>query len=157
MINELPTLTKQSWRWTAALGILTCLHHVYGGIVYSTSWRINDIIGGIAFLILCYVLYLRYTQTQSKPILMWYLAISTVIFALAIGMYEGLYNHILKNILYFGGLDRNIWAILFPAPLYEVPSNWLFEISGIAQALLGVGLIISNIRLLRAARTRHNS
>src|SRR3546814_15643418 len=40
-----------------------------------------------------------------------------------IGVYEGIYNHLLKNILFFSGADRSLIASLFPAPKYEMPND----------------------------------
>lgn len=55
-----------------------------------------------------------------------------------IGVFEGGYNHLLKNALYFGGLSRDAFARLFPAPTYAPPSDWLFELTGVLQFPLGV-------------------
>jgi hypothetical protein len=78
-----------------------------------------------------------------------YITISTAVFALLVGMYEGLYNHVLKNLLYFGGMDHALWRQFFPAPLYEVPDNWFFEITGIIQAAIGVGILYYNYQIVR--------
>jgi hypothetical protein len=66
-----------------------------------------------------------------------------------IGLFEGGYNHVLKNVLYFGGATRDLLQALFPAPTYELPNNLLFELSGIAQfppAVAGIGHLIAMVR-----------
>lgn len=47
---------------------------------------------------------------------------------------EGLYNHVVKNALYWIGLPGP-WTRLFPPPTYEMPNDLLFEVTGILQVL----------------------
>lgn len=62
--------------------------------------------------------------------------IIVIVPATAIGVMEGGYNHLLKTIVYFaGGVEH--YRQLFPAPPYEVPSDWFFEVTGILQFPLG--------------------
>jgi hypothetical protein len=58
-----------------------------------------------------------------------------------IGVFEGIYNHLLKNIMYFGGADDGLLQTLFPAPTYEMPNDLLFEITGVMQGVLAIVLI----------------
>jgi hypothetical protein len=64
-----------------------------------------------------------------------------------IGFYEGIYNHILKNILYYGGADMNMLHTLFPPPKYELPNDAWFEITGVLQGVIVVPLAIQLTRL----------
>jgi hypothetical protein len=50
----------------------------------------------------------------------------------AIGLFEGAYNHVLKNIVHLMG-NAALYARMFPATMYEAPGDWIFEITGIAQ------------------------
>ncbi len=53
-----------------------------------------------------------------------------------IGLYEGVYNHLFKNLLFFAGVNGQTMASLFPPPMYEMPNDFLFELTGVLQALL---------------------
>jgi hypothetical protein len=70
---------------------------------------------------------------------LWLFAAAAFVFPFAmIGLFEGGYNHALKNALYFGGASPELLAALFPPPTYELPDNVLFEASGVAQLVLAV-------------------
>jgi hypothetical protein len=64
-----------------------------------------------------------------------------------IGAYEGIYNHILKNILYYGGAEPHVLSALFPPPKYEMPNDAGFEITGVLQGVVVVPLAIQWVRL----------
>ena len=55
----------------------------------------------------------------------------------ALGLYEGLYNHVLKNILYYGELPESILLQLYPPPRYEMPNDFIFEVTGILTFVIG--------------------
>jgi hypothetical protein len=65
-----------------------------------------------------------------------------------IGIFEGLYNHVLKNIFFFVSASKQTLQSLFPAPTYEMPNDLIFEITGGAQGLMVVPMIILFTRLL---------
>lgn len=47
---------------------------------------------------------------------------------MTIGAFEGLYHHVVKNVLYFGGASPALLAPLFPLPTYEMPNDAFFDI-----------------------------
>jgi hypothetical protein len=53
-----------------------------------------------------------------------------------IGMFEGVYNHLLKDVLFFSGIEMETLLALFPPPTYEMPNNFFFEFTGVLQAVL---------------------
>ena len=55
-----------------------------------------------------------------------------------IGFFEGGYNHVLKDALYFGGASSELMQSLFPTPAYEMPDSLFFELTGVGQLLLAV-------------------
>jgi hypothetical protein len=55
-----------------------------------------------------------------------------------IGFFEGGYNYMVKNVLYFGDLPRATLDQLFPPPRYEMPNDLWFEVTGILQFFLGL-------------------
>ena len=66
-----------------------------------------------------------------------------------IGLFEGGYNHLVKNVLFFGGASGATFERLFPPPAYEVPDNIWFEVTGILQFFVG---LYAGYRLVRLWR-----
>jgi len=48
-------------------------------------------------------------------------------------MFEWVYSHVLKNILFFGGVSQSISEKLYSAPAYHLPGNLFFEFTGLLQ------------------------
>lgn len=130
-------LINYSFLATALVYLLTSFHHFYGATVYNTPWRRHVVFEGAAFLLLCYIFMLLYKHYRKKILLIIYLLVAFIVFGLGVGIFEGLYNHVTKDILYFIGLKMNIWRMLFPSPAYEIPNNLLFESTGILQFIAG--------------------
>ncbi len=68
-----------------------------------------------------------------------------------IGLYEGGYNHVLKNVVYFA-MGKEQALAMFPPPIYELPSDLFFELTGVAQFPLSILAAIRALALLREAR-----
>lgn len=68
-----------------------------------------------------------------------------------LGLYEGGYNHLLKNTLFAARVSDETFRRLFPPAIYEPPGDWVFELSGIAQLPLGLFAGWSAMRLWRTA------
>jgi hypothetical protein len=118
---------------------LTAAHHVYGGVVYATPWRLHGA-AMAAFvslvLLLAYFVHRRTTDPAFGRAAGWTLAVGVLVLpVLLTGVVEGAYNHVLKNILFFGGVPMNVLVRMFPPPTYEMPNDALFEISGVAQVV----------------------
>jgi len=128
----------RSLTWTAILYVLTGFHHYYGSVIYGTPWREHVVAAGGSVLCICVVLVILYRVYYRRIWLITYLLIAFITFGLLIGLFEGFYNHVLKNILYFSGLNTATWRAMFPAPAYEVPQNLVFESTGILQFFVGV-------------------
>lgn len=135
--------------YSAVLMIVTSIHHVYGAVVYNTPWRLHALMVSIPVLITTLVLYriVRNKAPHLKSVPYWIFFLVTLIpSAGLIGVYEGLYNHILKNLLFFGGAGKDLMQQLFPAPTYEMPNNVFFEITGIIQGVIVLPLIMELIK-----------
>lgn len=136
--------------YSAALMIVTSIHHVYGAVVYHTPWRLHVLMVSIPVLIATMVLYriVKNKEPHFKSIPYWIFFLVTLIPSVGlIGVYEGLYNHILKNLLFFGGAGNDLLQQLFPAPTYEMPNNVFFEITGIIQGVMVLPLIMELIKV----------
>ncbi len=141
-------VTKTSW-YSIALMMLTSIHHVYGAFRYNTPWRLHVLMVSIPVIVLTIVL-LRTVLRKAgiSAFVFWVFFVITLVPSISlIGFYEGIYNHILKNILFYGGTDVNILRTLFPPPKYEMPNDVWFEITGVLQGIIAVPLTIQLTRL----------
>ncbi len=91
-------MPERVWRaslvMTMATLVLTVAHHVYGGVVYDTPWRIHGMALGVLGLAAAALAYRR----RSRPV--WaraYLGVSAGLFGVVVGLFEGGYNHVLKG------------------------------------------------------------
>jgi len=138
----------------AVLG-LTTVHHLYGAVVYDTPWRFHvAIIAPILAVATARALYLGGSQRGTRPGIAWTRIAAALILIFPIGLVglvEGGYNHVIKNLLYLVCGPRSA-RVFFPPPLYEMPNNLLFEATGIAQFPLGLVAAHFLIGVLRRAR-----
>ena len=131
--------------FSVMLMCLTSVHHVYGAIAYHTSWRLHVLLFSIPVLVVTLILN---RLAAAKPWAFWLYWIITLLAAIIlIGIFEGLYNHVLKNILFFSGFPGSSMEKLYPRGTYEMPDNFFFEITGIMQGIIAIPLIIYFIRL----------
>lgn len=142
---------------SAALTVLalTCVHHAYGAAAFDTPWRLHIIFFAVpAAIVIVALLYIAgaYRHEPLGRMALWAGALLILAFPVAmIGFYEGGYNHLIKNIVFFAGGEETA-RNLFPAPTYEMPNDLIFEITGIAQFPLSVLTIIMTVAMLRGSR-----
>ncbi|WP_089355963.1 hypothetical protein [Ekhidna lutea] len=132
-----------------AVYLITSFHHVYGAVLYDTPWRTHIAYQGASWLVVSYVLLLICIRWDRLWLRWIYAIISGFFFVLAIGLYEGFYNHILKNILYFIGLAEETLLSMYPPPKYELPNDWLFELSGILTFGVSVWCFLTLVNYVR--------
>lgn len=143
----------------AALAVLalTAFHHAYGAIVYDTPWRFHvAIVAPLLGLAIARALYLGGSRSGTPSGIQWTRIAATLILIFPvglIGLIEGGYNHLVKNLVYFvSGAEAA--RGLFPPPAYELPDNLLFEATGLAQfplALVAAYLALIILRRSQAA------
>ena len=128
--------------WAIASVTMTTVHHLYGAIIYHTPWRHHAAVVAIVTVLVSVASFRVHRSTASEragKIAFWIFVIVTMlIVVLGIGLFEGGYNHTLKNILYFTTDDTALMQRLFPPPTYEMPNNAFFEITGVLQFPLGL-------------------
>jgi len=129
--------------------VLTALHHAYGAWLYKTPWRLHIVFHGLIVLLVTGAFLFLYEWFKKKVFYFLYLLTAGLFFGGLIGLYEGLYNHLLKNILYFSGLSPDSMHWFFPPSLYELPNDWLFETTGILQAFMGGVQLYYIVKLFR--------
>ncbi len=109
---------------------------------FETPWRHHVVVlslWGVAALAACLVLYHRGPSPAARRAGLFAACLLILAGPVAwIGAFEGGYNHLLKNAVYFGGLPHDAFARLVPPPSYEPPSDWFFELTGVLQFPLGV-------------------
>jgi hypothetical protein len=139
------TMSDSDLRWAerrallagSSVFALTSIHHVYGAIRYDTPERYHAVLVGAAALI---VMLIALRVSRARPAsatgraAWWtFFGVNATVFVLLFGAFEGLYNHALKVALYLGGTPVAQLRVLFPAPMYEMPNDWFFEVTGILQ------------------------
>ena len=62
-----------------------------------------------------------------------FVALAVAICVLWLGLYEGGYNHGIKNLAFMAQLPATVLNAVFPPSLYEPPGDWFFEFSGVLQ------------------------
>ena len=145
--------------WSAvAVMLLTTVHHSYGAVIYNTPWRYHVAIVGVATVLVLFAS-LRVRRSlagnlAAKIAFGLFATVALLIPVLGIGVFEGGYNHGLKDVLYFSGAGPELMNRLFPAPTYEMPNDGFFEITGVLQFPLAV---FTGLQLLKAIRLARKS
>jgi hypothetical protein len=146
--------------WATVELMLTSVHHAYGAYVYATPWRYHVVLIAIVIeaVIVGSLLTVRaWPRGVAGDIARRTFAVVTIVFpVLLIGGVEGLFNHVVKDMLYFAGASASIMTQLFPPPRYEMPDNWFFETTGVLQVLpagFTAWYISAAIRKRRASRS----
>jgi hypothetical protein len=128
-------------RYALAVLLLTSVHHAYGAFAYNTPWRLHAVFlsaFAAAVIIGSKVSTQRNADETVREIAFWvFTAVVLVVPVALIGLFEGAYNHALKNALYFAGASSTLMNRLFPPPTYELPNDVFFEATGVMQAVLG--------------------
>jgi hypothetical protein len=127
------------------------VHHVYGAIVFETPWRLHIVFIALPVGVLFTGLFVsayRRRGTAAGRWLKWAGAGVILVFCVAlIGIYEGGYNHLLANIVFLThGPDTT--AAIYDMAVHEMPTEPVFETTGIAQFVAGIGAAWTTFRLL---------
>lgn len=136
--------------FSVLLMILTSIHHVYGAITYATPWRLHVLFFSVPMIVVTLILDRLLAHTRdNRWIFRLYWALTLLASIILIGVFEGLYNHVLKNILFMLRFPENEMVKLYPRGIYEMPDNLFFEATGVLQGVIAVVLITYFIRLVR--------
>lgn len=150
--DDRPRTERRALMAAVAVAIATSVHHVYGAFVYHTPWRYDAVAvsAGTITVLLAALQVSRATRDTALGRAAWWTfwGVNAAVFVLVLGAFEGLYNHVVKDLLYFGGAPVSVVRALFPAPKYELPNNWFFEITGVLQVVVATMTGIQLARLL---------
>lgn len=117
-------------------GSVSTIHHWYGAVEYNTPWRLSVsywIMGSILLVYSLLYVYWKNIENMIGKFAIWLFLFIAVIFQSGFIMFECVYSHILKNILFFSGVPHSILVKLYPAPAYHLPDNLFFELTGSLQ------------------------
>ena len=117
-------------------GLVSGVHHWYGALVYETPWRLVVSLWIPAFVLLVLaMLYVHWTYADkfTGKIAVWAVFFVGVVFQTGFTLFECVYSHVLKDLLFYGGASRQILERLFPAPAYHLPDSLIFESTGLLQ------------------------
>lgn len=136
--------------------LMTSIHHVYGAVVYDTPFRLHIVFISVPVAAaIAATLYVGATRDGLAGRIATWTGIAIILaFAVAlIGFFEGGYNHVLKNLGFLGGGEEAVKALM-PTWLYdpaavEIPNDFFFEATGIAQFPLSVLTAVRTWRLAR--------
>jgi hypothetical protein len=122
-----------------AIALLTSVHHAYGAQIYGTPWRLHAALVSVLATAVAFVA-LRVLRKRPNDaagqIAAWVFTADTLVIHVGgFGVFEGGYNHVLKDLLYFGGASPELIRLLFPPPTYELPDDAFFEITGVLQVV----------------------
>ena len=132
---------------------VTTVHHVWGAILYDTPWRLHIVFIGVPIALL-FSLFLWLAAGRHGTKSGWLLAVLgatliVVFCTLMLGVYEGGYNHLLKNIIYF---THGPVAWMFPDGVTGIPDDFVFEATGVAHVPAGILAAVGSWRMIRWAR-----
>jgi hypothetical protein len=144
-----------------AVLLMTSIHHVYGAVNYDTPFRLHIVYVAVpvAIVIAALLAFARaWRSGRTGRIALWVVVAIILFFPVAlIGIYEGGYNHVVKNFVYFV-LGEQAARGMCPADgVCELPNSFIFEATGIAQFFIALPAAVLAWRLLRREGQGRNS
>ena len=85
---------------------VTSVHHAYGAAVYHTPWRYHAValaMAAVTVLLAAQRVSRAAVGATARRVAWWtFWGVNAAVFVALLGAFEGLYNHALKDLLYFG-------------------------------------------------------
>ncbi|MDR6226003.1 hypothetical protein [Desmospora profundinema] len=123
--------------YSVLLMILTAVHHYYASIIYQSPWRLHVVqvsVVVIIYTLVTLIVLRKWPNTLFAKILLSIFFVVTFVVSVAwIGLFEGGYNHVVKNIVYLIGVPESVTSAMFPPSIYHAPHDLFYEGSGVAQ------------------------
>ena len=146
---------------SAAILILTVIHHFYAAAIYDTPWRRHVaiiVLPALLVMIAIYGVYRWRPLTSAGKVSLWlYMLVALFVPIAWIGFFDGGYTHVVKLVVYFGGASRATFERLCPPHLRGVPDDLLYEVTGVAQFLLALYAAYYLFRLWRESRVEQRT
>ena len=140
--------------------VLTAIHHGYGAYIYQTPWRLHAaIVSGTVTLLMGGLLTLfRSPHMRVRALARFcFVILGLLVPFLGFGIFEGGYNHAVKDILYFSNGSPETMRRLFPPERYELPKDVFFELTGVLQIVPGVLAGYYLLQLAQKIRRGHSA
>ena len=134
---------------------MTTVHHVYGAYLYDTPWRLHVMAFSIPILVFNW--FVQNRRIVNGVVFYAFCIANALVTLILIGIVEGVYNQLLKNILFFAKVNTEKLVYLFPTTKYVMPNDFLFEFTVILQALIVFPLIYYFVMLFIERRKTINS
>lgn len=114
--------------------LLTSVHHAWGAAIYDTPWRLHIVFISVPVaIVIAVLLYVSSSGRAANALARWAAMLVILVFPIAmIGFWEGGFNHLVKNIVFFAHGEAAARAI-FPSVDVEMPNDIVFEVTGVMQ------------------------
>jgi hypothetical protein len=132
---------------------LTSLHHVYGGLVYESTFRLSMPVIAVIELLIVLGLLAWYKVSENRAALALF-TLMVVLVGVVQGLFHTLYGHLYKDLLFLAGVPRSAvlhyFAPLLPNDFIYPPNDLIFEITGVLELLTICFIMILTSRLIRS-------
>lgn len=139
--GNVPVRARTAVRLVAVVYVATFVHHLYGGVVFDSAERtVLAVVFSVAFLLTL----LLYRLSAVRRWARWgYWATVAALWVVAVGVYEGGYNHALYGVLRLFDASGTV-ARLYPAGSDAVISNDVFfQGTGVLTFIAGIALAVA--------------
>jgi Ca2+/Na+ antiporter len=151
-------LAQRALMSSVGVFVLTSIHHGYGAYLYRTPWRLHAaIVSGGATMLMAGLLMLFRSRHMGTVARWCFVILGLLVPFVAFGIFEGGYNHTVKDVLYFSNASPQLIRRLFPPGLYELPNDMFFEVTGVLQIIPGVLTGYYLFELARNIRNAHSN
>lgn len=147
---------SRAFLWGTGVLAVTTIHHVYGALLYGTPERYHAVgIGAVAFLVMALALRTHRAwpgEAQGRIGFRVFWGTTAAVPVLLFGVAEGLYNHVLKVLLFLADLPEPSFRRLYPEPTFEIPNDFVFEATGVLHVVPALLAGFHLVRLLQGRR-----
>src|SRR5262249_56480747 len=117
---------------------------------YDDPLRLHVVAPAVGLLLLAGALAALY-RWRPSPWTLWPLVAEVgLVFVVLFGGYHGGFMHAAKDLLYVAGMDPERLARIFDTPDFALPTDLLFEASGLATLVGAVAVAVALVRLVRS-------
>lgn len=131
---------------------LTSIHHVYGGLLYDSTFRLSMPIIAVVELPIVLGLLFWYRQNRSGVALVLFCIVAALV-GVVLGLIHTLYGHLYKDILFLAGIPadtvRNFFLPVIPNDFIYPPNDLFFEATGVLELATICLIAIFTYRLIR--------
>jgi hypothetical protein len=152
---------KRMALYSVLLMILTAIHHYYASILYQSPWRLHVV--QVSIIVIIYTLValvvLRKWQNTvfAKIVSSIFFVVTGVVSVAWIGIFEGGYNHVIKDIVFFIGVPESVTSTMFPPSIYHAPHDVFYEVTGVIQLVFACLILFYFYRFYQRRKTNQEN